>query len=108
MLYGRRNEPATVTNSRQGGIQAHFQASSRSGAGGDALPPLRYPYRAGIASWIAQFIRFNDTRHPEEMGRAEIERFLSHLAINRNVAASTRNQVLAFDLLLIRNSKCVR
>ena len=69
-----------------------------------------YAIRAEQAyvSWIAQFIRFNGTRYPKEMGKAEIERFLSHLAINRNVAASTRNQVLAFDLLLIRNSKCVR
>ena len=42
--------------------------------------------------WISDYIRFNGTRHPREMGKPEIERFLSHLAVNRNVAPSTQNQ----------------
>ena len=45
-------------------------------------------------SWILQFIRFNAKRHPTEMGKPEIERFLPHLATNRNVAPSTRNQAM--------------
>ncbi len=44
--------------------------------------------------WIKQFILFNDKRHPSEMGKAEIEHFLSHLAINKNVAAATQSQAL--------------
>ncbi|MCD6273254.1 MAG: phage integrase N-terminal SAM-like domain-containing protein [Deltaproteobacteria bacterium] len=42
--------------------------------------------------WILDYIRFNGTRHPREMGKPEIERFLSHLAVNRKVAPSTQNQ----------------
>ncbi|MEO1888708.1 MAG: integron integrase [Cycloclasticus sp.] len=44
--------------------------------------------------WIKQFILFNNKRHPSEMGKAEIERFLSHLVINKNVAVSTQSQAL--------------
>ena len=39
--------------------------------------------------WIRPFIHFNDTRHPKDMGKTEIEKFLTDLATNRNVAAST-------------------
>ena len=42
--------------------------------------------------WIKQFIFFHQKRHPKEMGAAEIEAFLTHLAVARNVAASTQNQ----------------
>lgn len=44
--------------------------------------------------WIKQFILFNDKRHPSELGKHEIERFLSHLAVNRNVAKATQAQAL--------------
>ena len=49
-------------------------------------------------SWIKRYILFHGTRHPEEMGRPEIEAYLTHLAMVRNVAASTQNQ--AFSALL--------
>jgi integron integrase len=44
--------------------------------------------------WIRRFIRFSGGRHPREMGQPEIAAFLSHLAVDRNVAASTQNQAL--------------
>jgi integron integrase len=44
--------------------------------------------------WIKRFILFHRKRHPKEMGTAEIEQFLTHLAVNRNVAASTQNLAL--------------
>jgi integron integrase len=50
------------------------------------------------SQWIKRFILFHNKRHPRDMGKMEIEAFLSHLAINRNVAASTQNQ--AFNALL--------
>lgn len=50
------------------------------------------------AQWIKRFILFHDKRHPKDMGKMEIEAFLSYLAMNRNVAASTQNQ--AFNALL--------
>lgn len=48
--------------------------------------------------WIRRFILFHDKRHPKDMGKKEIEAFLSDLVMNRNVAASTQNQ--AFNALL--------
>ena len=53
-----------------------------------------YSTEKAYATWILQYIRFNNKQHPEKMGKAEVERFLSHLAINRNVAVSTQNQAL--------------
>ncbi len=44
--------------------------------------------------WIRRFILFNGKRHPLEMGEKEISNYLSHLATDRNVAASTQNQAL--------------
>lgn len=52
--------------------------------------------------WILKFIRFNETRHPKEMGKHEIERFLSHLAMNRNVAGATQGQAMNAILFLYR------
>lgn len=52
--------------------------------------------------WIRRFILFHGKRHPSEMGAAEVEAFLSHLAVNGNVAASTQNQALAAILFLYR------
>ena len=37
---------------------------------------------------------FNDKRHPKEMGAAEINHFLTYLAVNRSVSAETQNQAL--------------
>jgi integron integrase len=48
--------------------------------------------------WIRRFIIFHGKRHPNEMGEEEITAFLTHLAVNRHVAASTQNQ--AFSALL--------
>lgn len=52
--------------------------------------------------WIRRFIIFHGKRHPREMGKREIEAFLTHLAVNRNVAASTQNQALNAILFLYR------
>jgi integron integrase len=49
-------------------------------------------------AWIRRFILFHGKRHPGELGVAEIRQFLTHLAVNKNVAASTQNQ--AFNALL--------
>jgi integron integrase len=48
--------------------------------------------------WTRRFILFHRKRHPDEMGEEEISAFLTHLAVNKNVAASTQNQ--AFSALL--------
>jgi len=53
--------------------------------------------------WIKQFIYFHNKQHPKDMGKDEIERFLSHLAVVKDVAASTQNQ--AFNALLFLYKK---
>jgi len=52
--------------------------------------------------WIRWFIFHNGTRHPVELGAAEVEHFLSWLATERNVAAATQNQALAALLFLYK------
>ncbi len=49
-------------------------------------------------SWIKQFILFHNKTHPENMGKFEIEQFLTHLVTQRSVSASTQNQ--AFNALM--------
>jgi integron integrase len=44
--------------------------------------------------WIRRFILFHQKRHPKEMGEAEITTFLTHLAVDRDVAPKTQNQAL--------------
>src|SRR5213076_3157688 len=50
--------------------------------------------------WIERFIRFHGMRHPKEMGEAEVGAFLTHLARDGQVAASTQNQALSAILFL--------
>jgi integron integrase len=53
--------------------------------------------------WIRQYILFHDKRHPAEMGKVEVETYLTWLAEKRNVAASTQNQALNAILFLYRD-----
>lgn len=53
-------------------------------------------------NWARRYILFHGKRHPREMGAAEIEAFLTHLAVVDNVAASTQNQALSALLFLYR------
>ena len=50
--------------------------------------------------WIRRFILFHAKRHPQEMGEREVTAFLTYLAVDKNVAASTQNQALAAILFL--------
>jgi integron integrase len=52
--------------------------------------------------WLRRFLRFHQMRHPRQMGEAEINAFLSHLATEERVSASTQNQALAALLFLYR------
>jgi hypothetical protein len=45
-------------------------------------------------AWIRRYIFLHDKRHPSDMGAPEVTRFLSSLAVDENVAASTQNQAL--------------
>ena len=52
--------------------------------------------------WIKRFILHFDKRHPNEMGAVEVEVFLTHLAVERNVSASTQNQAKSALLFLYK------
>ena len=53
--------------------------------------------------WIRRFIRYHGRRHPRELGRAEISQFLSNLATEHRVSASTQSQALSALVFLYRH-----
>jgi integron integrase len=53
--------------------------------------------------WVLRFIRFHKGQHPARMSEAEINAFLSHLALRAKVSASTQNQALSALLFLYRD-----
>ena len=54
-------------------------------------------------NWVRRFLRFHHHRHPREMGAAEVSSFLTHLAVEGQVSASTQNQALSALLFLYRD-----
>ena len=52
--------------------------------------------------WIKRFIRFHGNRHPSDLSSAHVEAFLTHLAVDLQVAASTQNQAQSALLFLYR------
>jgi integron integrase len=65
----------------------------------------RYSRRTEDAyvAWIRRFVRFSGMRDPRLLGPGDVTRFLSDLAVQRRVAASTQNQALAALLFLYRD-----
>ncbi len=53
--------------------------------------------------WVKRFILFHGKKHPSEMGSEEINEYLTHLAVERHVSASTQSQALAAILFLYRD-----
>jgi integron integrase len=53
--------------------------------------------------WIKKYILFHNKRHPKEMGTGEVQAFLTHLALEEHISASTQNQALSALLFLYRN-----
>src|SRR5207247_6325638 len=70
----------------------------------DALRARHYSRRTEdvYVAWIRRYILFHGKRHPADMGAPEITRFLSALAVEGKVAASTQNQALSALLFLYR------
>lgn len=69
-----------------------------------ALRIRHYSYRteASYVDWARRYILYHGKRHPASMGAAEVAEFLSHLAVDRSVSASTQNQAKAALLFLYR------
>ena len=55
------------------------------------------------SGWIKRYILFHNKKHPKDMGKAEIEQYLTYLAVTRNVSPTTQNQ--AFNALLFLYEK---
>ena len=70
----------------------------------DAVRSRHYSRRTEKAyvGWIKRYIFFHAKRHPAEMGAPEVARFLTSLAVDGRVAASTQNQALNALLFLYR------
>jgi integron integrase len=71
----------------------------------DVLRLKHYSYRTEqtYVDWVYRFIVFHNKRHPKDMGAPEIEAFLTHLAVQKRVAASTQNQALSALVFLYRH-----
>lgn len=69
-----------------------------------AIRLRHYSYRTEQAyvDWVKRFVIFHGKRHPAEMGAAEVEAFLSHLATDRGVASSTQGQARSALLFLYK------
>src|SRR5437879_6287221 len=69
-----------------------------------ALRTRHYSVRTEEAyvAWVRRFVRFCGLRHPRELGQADVTRFLSSLAVDRRVSASTQNQALSALVFLYR------
>jgi len=70
----------------------------------DVIRLKHYYYKTekSYINWIKRYILFHNKRHPRKMGGKEIEEFLTHLAVEENVAASTQNQALSAILFLYK------
>jgi integron integrase len=53
--------------------------------------------------YIIQYINFHGKRHPERLGEADVQAYLSHLALNKHVSASTQNVALSALLFLYKH-----
>ena len=96
----------------------HFRSNQSIALIASNMPPARrlidevrkairlrhYSYRTEKAyvDWIWRFVVFHGRQHPKLLGGAEVEKFLSHLAQERNVSAATQSQALAALLFLYK------
>ena len=64
------------------------------------LKHLSYRTEKSYVYYIKRYILFHNKRHPVEMGPNEVRQFLTHMAVEREVAASTQNVALNALLFL--------
>ena len=70
----------------------------------DTIRHKHYSHRTekSYLQWIKRYVTFHHKRHPREMGKVEVEAFLTYLAVEGKVAASTQNQAFNAILFLYR------
>lgn len=67
------------------------------------LRHLAFRTEQAYLQWIRRYVHFHQRRHPRDLGAADVEQFLTHLAVSRKVSASTQSQALQALLFLYRN-----
>ena len=101
--YHNKRQDSTADKNRNAPTGARLMDRVRQ-----KLRVKHYSHRTerSYVNWIVRFLKFHRRegvwRHPAEMGRPEIEEFLTHLAIDARVAASTQNQAFCAVLFLYR------
>jgi integron integrase len=90
-----RANPTTAPGTRQPKLLERMR---------EALRVRHYALRTEdcYVQWARRYILFHNKRHPQEMGAAEINRFLSHLAVQGKVSASTQTQALCALVFLYK------
>jgi integron integrase len=70
----------------------------------DAIRTRHYAYRTerSYVDWIKRYVLFHKKRHPAEMGAPEVQAFITFLAVDRQLSASTQNQALSAILFLYK------
>lgn len=70
----------------------------------DAIRTKHYAYRTeqSYVDWIKRYVLFHKKRHPAEMGAPEVQAFITYLAVDRQLSASTQNQALSAILFLYK------
>lgn len=63
---------------------------------------MSYRTEQAYVGWVRRFIVFHHKRHPREMGKSEIECYLTYLANDCGVSASTHHQALSALLFIQR------
>lgn len=63
---------------------------------------MSYRTEQAYCGWIKRYVIFHQMRHPQEMGRLEVESYLSHLVNVGNVSQSTHHQALSALLFLYK------
>ncbi len=115
MVSVHENPPHRYTVLPEGSRRTLVSAGHETTPAGPPKPRLLDRIRAALrtrhysprteeayVAWIRRYIFFHGKRHPAAMGAPEITRFLSSLAVDGHVAASTQNQALSTLLFMYR------
>jgi len=104
LYYLKREQPTTNPATTPANSSASPQKPKLLDQVRQAIRTRHYSYRTEKAyiHWIKRYIFFHNKRHPVDMGEAEIAQFLSSLASDWHVSASTQNQALNALLFLYK------
>lgn len=96
-------QPVSVPQRKENNAKVDWKALQQ--AVRETLRLKHYAYRTETTymHWIRRFVKYHDERKPSTMGASDIHAFLSHLAVNLDVAASTQNQALNAIVFLYRD-----